>query len=222
MTIRCPKCGMPALTDPGAVSDAGRIMRCAGCETMWMARPFADAPVGASLIKRRPPVIEGQALEPLEPGQHPEAPIRAGLASGLVSAVGRIRLAVLSLGIALGVAAAALVPPAFSALSPEHGSDMQLAAAPEVRRATVTKPGYDSILVASGTSLMTASYPNPDHPVVVRTSDPVFNWRLEPSVLQVKPTPLRLVALALETGTEDRSDELLNGFDERAPGPGER
>ena len=192
MTIRCPKCRMPALKEPGDLSDAGRIMRCASCETMWMARPVADAPIGASLIRRRPPVIDGQVVDATEPAPQEQTSAWVGLGSGFMSAVGRIRLAVLSLGIALGFAAAALVPPAFSAFSEDFEARATVTPAPDSVRASVTIPRYDSAFATVRKDEMPGSVSNANHVPALRIGDPVFNWRLEPSVLNLKPTPLRL------------------------------
>jgi len=74
VATRCPKCAEPPGFAAEEVGEAGRFVRCSRCGTSWLARRYpADVFSRGSrrvpMLSRKPPIIEGEILPPLDPGQ---------------------------------------------------------------------------------------------------------------------------------------------------------
>jgi predicted Zn finger-like uncharacterized protein len=155
MAIYCPNCGTMAGVRPASVH-SGRLVRCAGCGTSFMARIVADdrfarqpraiaagAAVSDAIVIDEPVAIPAVAARPALP------PPPARATGGAARASARLRLTAAAAAIAVGLAAVGLAAPLLAGLPTRlaaQGMGLEFRA---VRSETVTI-GNASTLVVEG------------------------------------------------------------------------
>ena len=196
MAISCPTCGRPASLS-GAASVSGRMVRCQGCSTSFLARAPRNevfAPprtplrtdtvqdISDAIIVDEPPVLTRPAMPP--PGRrHGPLPQKASMPTWLLATIGFVAAA----GVAF------LAGPLMAALPgsgvAQSAADSGLAFRDVTSQATQSATGLTLVITGNIVNTLATTVSLPQLKIALKgiNGTEVATWLLQPTVSSLAP-----------------------------------